>query len=133
MCPPNSYCLQRSNGDIEGDCVCKHSHIINALYTSPEDYCLMDYATISTTEDVFVHREMLSVPDTDHGGIQTPHHHIIGGILIPLVLVTAFVSGAYFVVRYRVFQRLREHLIGRRRRPTYQDVMLATEFDPPLI
>lgn len=128
MCPPNSHCSQqRGDGDY---CVCEHTHIVNALYTSDDDYCLMDYTTIATpsAEEESVQRE--AAPS------ETPHHHIIGGILIPLFLVSAFVSGAYLVVRYRVFQRIRERVMGRRRRrrrPTYQDVMLGTEFDPPLI
>lgn len=89
----------------------------------------MDYTTIQTPEEESSHKGMASATMSE-----APHHHIIGGILIPLVLVSAFVSGAYFVVRYRVLQRFRDRIMGRRRRrPTYQDVMLGTEFDPPLI
>lgn len=94
--------------------------IFNALFSGDQDYCLQDQATIRPAAAV--------------SGPSVPHHHIVGGILIPLGLVVVLVGAAYATVRYRLLQRLRDRLRGRRRqRPTYQDVMMGTEFDPPLI
>lgn len=117
-CPPNTRCSEITN--LEGECICDSGFIFNALFTGDQDYCFVDQTTI---------RPAAAVSDQS-----APHHHIIGGILIPLVLVAVLIGGAYATVRYRLLQRLRDRFGGRRRqRPTYQDVMMGTEFDPPLI
>lgn len=118
-CPPNSHCTELS--DHHDECNCRNGYIFNALYTNDQDYCFLDHTTILPAA--------ISIPSSPP---TTPHHHIIGGILIPLVLVAAFVGGAYVIVRHRVLQRIRDRVLGRRRRhrPTYH---MGTEFDPPLI
>lgn len=106
--------------EASGQCLCSPQYKLNTDYTKDEDYCLVDHTTI------------LPAAISNPGASSTPHHHIVGGILIPLVLVASFIGVAYIIVRYRVLQRVRERISGRRRRhrPTYH---MGTEFDPPLI
>lgn len=122
VCPLNSHCRERDGRD--GECNCRSGYVFNSRYTSDQEYCVVNNATISIPAAISI-----SGPTT---ASEPPHHHIIGGILIPLVLVASFVGGAYIVVRYRVLQRVRDKVLGRRRRhrPTYH---MGTEFDPPLI
>lgn len=120
ICPPNAKCLERFGQ--EGECTCALGFIYNTLNTNDQDYCFLDQTPIRPAAAI-------SGQTTE-----TPHHHIIGGILIPMVLVAVLIGGAYVTVRYRLLQRVRDRFFGRRRqRPTYQDVMMGTEFDPPLI
>lgn len=104
-------------------------YIFNALYTNDQDYCFLDHTTPALLPAaISVSGQSAAASDT------IPHHHIISGILIPLVLVASFVGVAYVMVRYRVLQRIRDKAMGRRRRhrPTYH-MGSGTEFDPPLI
>uniref|UniRef100_A0A1B0CVX1 Uncharacterized protein n=2 Tax=Lutzomyia longipalpis TaxID=7200 RepID=A0A1B0CVX1_LUTLO len=127
-CPINSRCLQKFMNSFRGICECSYAdnYHFNAMYESDADYCVQwhgDEAEMDAVQ-VLLHRP----PST---------HHIVGGILIPIFVVLIIVGVVYGTVRYRVAQRIREAVMSRffvRHRPSYQDVMMGTDFDdPPLI
>lgn len=134
ICPPLSMCVQVDN--LEGLCECANTttHLFNPKFTGDQDYCIDVSKQQPELEDEHnspAHSEGI----IDVGGSSgPPHHHILGGILIPIAVVLTIVGCAYLVIRYRIVRRIRDRWSGRRHRPTYQDVMMASsEFEPPLI
>ncbi|XP_059614160.1 uncharacterized protein LOC132260201 isoform X2 [Phlebotomus argentipes] len=111
-----------------GKCECSETdnYQFNAMYESEAEYCVQRRPGTAKADTVQV---ILRRPPSSH--------HIVGGILIPILVVLIIVGVVYGTVRYRVAQRIREAVVSRffvRHRPSYQDVMMGTDFDdPPLI
>uniref|UniRef100_A0A6B2ECW6 Putative secreted protein n=1 Tax=Phlebotomus kandelakii TaxID=1109342 RepID=A0A6B2ECW6_9DIPT len=127
-CPINSRCLQTLVDSTSGKCECSETdnYQFNAMYENEADYCVRRHTETAKADTVQV---VLRRPPSSH--------HIVGGILIPIFVVLIIVGVVYGTVRYRVAQRIREAVVSRffvRHRPSYQDVMMGTDFDdPPLI
>lgn len=127
-CPINSRCLQTLVDSSRGTCLCSETdnYQFNAMYESDADYCVPRPVEMAKADTVQV---ILQRPPSTH--------HIVGGILIPIFVVLIILGVVYGTVRYRVAQRIREAVVSRffvRHRPSYQDVMMGTDFDdPPLI
>ncbi|GAB0096246.1 hypothetical protein DMENIID0001_117290 [Sergentomyia squamirostris] len=136
FCPINSRCLQTLATNSNGKCECSEidNYQFNAMYENDEDYCVQRHE-VEKKEEMMIPKTV----DTVQVVLRRPpnSHHIVGGILIPVVVVIIIVAVVYGTVRYRIAQRLREAFMSRffvRHRPSYQDVMMGTDFDdPPLI
>lgn len=132
-CPPNATCRQVSSSDKDGTCNCDNNFIFNALYSNATDYCLRLKTTTPRSSRIGAQSEGI-IEIQRSAAASPPHHHIIGGILIPIFLVFSIVGSAYLVIRYRVVHRIRERFfVNRHHRPSYHDVMMGSDFDPPLI
>lgn len=144
-------CAEKTNepGDVEGECQCNAGFIFNPQYTNDNDYCIIDtnqpddtkqsnsksgrssnssYSSQSENNNLVI----------DEPKIQsTPRpHHIVAGVLIPIVFVLIVIGSIFVYMKLHVTQRIRNiHRRTHRNRPFYEDVMLGTNDndDPPLI
>lgn len=139
-CPPHSICSQLDHDD-EGECRCPQRYEINPHSTGPADYCVEDENSIGNGGSVAMSS---STGKNNKGGngqtvvhIQPPaeSHHVVIGILMPMLLVIVVIGAAYGIKKFHPVRRLREYVISRRRnRPLYEDVMMTQELeDPPLM
>lgn len=62
-------------------------------------------------------------------------HHIVAGVLIPIMFVFIVIGSIFAYKKLHVTQRIRNIRRTHRNRPFYEDVMLGTNDndDPPLI
>lgn len=152
-CPDHSMCHQiitKTNEDVS-ECRCERDFVINDNNNNSnrtnDDYCIPivnkkqddDIITKTTTSQTQTKQR-----DNEYDWGKEPHskllppeppssHHIIGGILFPLLIVMIF-CGLYIIVkRLNVVKRVRDYY-SRRQRPFYEDVIMGHDMDdPPLI
>lgn len=130
-CPSSTKCVENPPGIVDGICLCKEEgYTFNPKYTSVDDYCTIFDANIKQNRSNSISSE---APPYEEKLKSIAHpHHIVAGILIPLVLVTIV------ILIILAFKKL--HIIYTFRRthrsPFYEDVVLNVEDlhdEPPLI
>ncbi|XP_055837287.1 uncharacterized protein LOC129905751 [Episyrphus balteatus] len=135
-CPPHSICSQLDHDD-EGECRCPQRYEINPHSTGPSDYCVEDENSIGDGGSAAISSSLGSNKGKTVVHIQPPaeSHHVVIGILVPMMLVMVVIGAAYGIKKFHPVRRLREYVISRRRnRPLYEDVMMTQELeDPPLM
>lgn len=148
-CPENTICTQNI-GDA-AECNCPDNLQFNSAYNGggKSDYCI-DRPMASkksdptnnnrVTAEAAAVEEQPATSDDLAAAASTKQqrapssHHIISGILISILIVTAFILTVIAVKKLRIRQRFREFGISQRNRPLYEDVMMGNDTDdPPLI
>lgn len=155
ICPKadhfQSRCVENSNqpGEFDGLCQCYDGFIFNIKYTNDNDYCIIDPNTtddpkqsnsksgrISNNSVNSQNKNTSFVVDELKTIQTTPQpHHIVAGVLIPIVFVLIVIGSTFIYKKLHVTQRIRNIRRTHRNRPFYEDVMLGTNDidDPPLI
>lgn len=153
-CPPHTRCKEietehQSDAD-DGDCQCDNGFIFNPKYTGDADYCTSKNVTINqmttktnrNSDDN--RRKTNEIGDADGTAsaqfeekiksIPRPHH-IVAGVIIPIVFVIIVVSAVFAYKKLHITQHIRNVRRTHRNRPFYEDVMLGSNDndDPPLI
>lgn len=113
-CPFSTKCVEHQPGSNNGHCQCQKGHVFNPKYTSNLDYCI--------NENI---KHNSSVPHEEELKAMAQPHHMVAGIVIPIVLV--FIVIGLMMMAFKKLHILR-HI---RQSPFYEDVMLGD--DPPLI
>lgn len=123
---------QNQTSTVDGICNCVDNLIYNTNYTNDSDYCIaFNKSHDNNTVNISDVTENSSAASRQ---IPPSTHHIVGGILIPILLVFIFFGIAITMKRLNVMQRIRNIRRTRRNRPLYEDVMMGNDNDdPPLI
>lgn len=153
-CPSPSLtkCEQNDGGSDNGTCICKEPYTFNPKYTNDSDYCLKLDNKPSTGTNVtdnknsnsshsnnFTNSTLSEAADHLHHEKKVESipgaHHIVAGILIPIVFVFVAIGIVIIYKKLHITQRIRNIQRTRRNRPFYEDVMLGSNDidDPPLI
>lgn len=129
-CPSSTKCVEHQPGVFNGICQCKEDgYVFNSKFTNNDDYC-----TIIDDETKQIRNNNNNFEKSGIGSrTNAPHeeklkssaqpHHIIAGVLIPIVLIVIVIGLVHIIRHVR-----RSHGRG----PFYEDVMLDHD-DPPLI
>jgi len=158
-CPVGSICSQTVESSSDGICKCPSNKTFNENYTSDETYCVPATQPLAPTTTTTVAPTTPSTTTTTTTTTTTPPpkittiaptkapepevikepvapepHHLLGGIMIPLFVVLAFIGAVFAVKRYDLIERsqdwIRERGI-RRNRHNYTNHF--DEFDDPLL
>lgn len=154
ICPASEHftttCVENTNqpGEYEGVCQCddKQGFIFNPKYTNDTDYCIintnLDEKQLNSKSGRSSNNSYNSQSKNNSFVIDEPKiqstprpHHIVAGVLIPIVFVLIVMGSIFAYKKLHVTQRIRNIRRTHRNRPFYEDVMLGTNDndDPPLI
>lgn len=148
-------CADKQADVTDGVCKCQldEKYVFNANYKDDTDYCRYD-ANLKLPQDSEPKpepKQPVAASSIDNGSQSDTTdgkesdlpkvrplpgaHHVIGGVLIPILFVLVAVGAIYGVRHLHIRQRMRNIRMTRRNRPFYEDVMLGTNEhdDPPLI
>lgn len=141
-CPDTTICEQIPEKDT-GECECRPEFEFNERFNGvgKSDYCipLPNYSRYNhnepAKEQADAKTDASSLTPTTNTTVKqrASSHHIISGILISILIVTAFILTVIAVKKLRIRQRFRDFGISQRNRPLYEDVMMGNDDDPPLI
>lgn len=151
-CPEHTICTQKTGDSETAECNCPDNLQFNSAYNGggKSDYCIdrpmaskkldptNSYSATATVDHPASNE--LAAADSIGPAASTKQqrapssHHIISGILVSILIVTAFILTVIAVKKLRLRQRFREFGISQRNRPLYEDVMMGNDTDdPPLI
>lgn len=149
-CPESAYCSEIRANTIEGQCKCSNTTLsFNPQYTNDDDYCVYVKSTnANETASNETNKSDAIGPNAASSSSQGPDgsghlnarplpgtHHIIAGILIPILFVFVVIGTVFVYKKLHITHRVRNIRRTRRNRPFYEDVMLGNNDndDPPLI
>lgn len=132
-CPDLTTCTE------SGECRCWRDYIYNPAHekNASAEYCIYKPSKTpaggasgtGSTPSLSGSKTASAISQHEPPGA----HHLIGGIVIPVVFVLAAIGVVYLVKRFNLIRRARE-AFTRRNRPFYEDVMMGNDNDdPPLI
>lgn len=134
-CPPNSSCAQIKTPAPEGICNCLARFTFNENFTSDLDYCL---AAAVTSAPPIKNETVAAVAPTPQEVtkqlIPPEPGHLVSGIVMPLLVVFAFIGAVFMVRKYDLLERAQEYIRERREgRSRNNYVNDFDEFDDPLL
>lgn len=158
-CPDHSTCVEKDASGNGGTCNCKQNFVFNTKYkNSTIDYCIESTQKIENNNQQQQNNAKFNSGNSDKNvsndndnmlGDSAPNlnsfqqklrpkpspHHVIAGILIPIILVFIVIGTVFVYKKLHITQRIRNIRRTRRSRPFYEDVMLGSNDndDPPLI
>lgn len=152
VCPKTAMCSELRVDSSDGRCKCTNTTLsFNPNFTSDDDYCVYvkstsanDNASNATNKTDAASPNAVSssstepLPSTEfekNARALPGTHHIIAGILIPIVFVFIVIGTVFAYKKLHITHRVRNIQRTRRNRPFYEDVMLGNNDndDPPLI
>lgn len=118
--------------------------MVNPKHTNDNDYCIdIKFNTSSSSSFNIISKNNVSlVTDHEASAQYEPKfkssvraHHIIAGVLIPIMFVLIAIGSIIAYKKLHITQRIRNIRRTHRNRPFYEDVMLGANDndDPPLI
>jgi hypothetical protein len=98
--------------------------VLNGKSFEENDYCI---ETAKQNDDIIKVNNEHSTPKNEQW-MATHHQHLLGGILLPILLVLTFIGLIFLSIKFEIHQKC-IHFFNNRAPPTYQNVSMNNDLD----